>query len=118
MSSFIAKNLYRLFEIRVSRDCSQCFEWLRETHPHQNARLAFRKGEMRFYSDQKIKSIVRVLAIILSSVLPILSIVVLYIVKSDKARLGLIVAFSAACSAALAILTNAKNGEIIAITAA
>jgi hypothetical protein len=73
---------------------------------------------MRFYSDNKIKSVVRVLAIILSSVLPILSIVVLYVINSDKIRIGLIVLFCALCSGALAVLTNAKNGEIISVTAA
>ncbi|MCJ1266553.1 hypothetical protein MMC22_006438 [Lobaria immixta] len=70
------------------------------------------------FSDEKIRSFVRVLAVVVSSVLPILAIVVLYFIKSPTARLGAIVAFSALCSAALALLSNAKNFEIIAATAA
>jgi hypothetical protein len=73
---------------------------------------------MLIFSDQSIRSFVRLLAVLLSSVLPILSIVVLYSVTSEKLRLGLIVLFSALCSAALATLSNAKNVEIIAATAA
>jgi len=61
---------------------------------------------------------VRILTIIFSSILPVLSIVVLYFIKSQGARLGTIVGFSGLCSLALAILTNAKNSEIIATTAA
>ena len=73
---------------------------------------------MLIFSNQRIRSFVRLLAVLLSSVLPILSIVVLYNVTSEKLRLGLIVLFSALCSAALATLSNAKNVEIIAATAA
>lgn len=73
---------------------------------------------MSLYSDGKIRNLVRLLAVIGSSVLPILSIVVLYIISSPNARLGCIVAFSFLCSAVLATLSNAKNVEIIAATAA
>lgn len=73
---------------------------------------------MLFFSDKRIRSLVRLLAILLSSVLPILSIVVLYSVKEDKVRLGLIVMFSALCSTAPATLSNTKNVEVITATAA
>ncbi|KAH0562124.1 hypothetical protein GP486_003184, partial [Trichoglossum hirsutum] len=66
----------------------------------------------------RIRAFVRLLAILLSSVLPILSIIVLYVVREERVRLGLIVVFSALCSAALATLSDAKNVEIIAATAA
>jgi hypothetical protein len=73
---------------------------------------------MAVYSDGKIRNAVRLLAVIGSSILPILSIVVLYVITSQTARLGCIVTFSALCSATLATLSNAKNVEIIAATAA
>jgi branched-subunit amino acid transport protein AzlD len=73
---------------------------------------------MRFFSEQKIQSFVQTLAIILSSILPVLLIVIFYVVRSEKTRLGLIVIFCLLCSAALATLTNAKNVEIITATAA
>lgn len=73
---------------------------------------------MLIFSNQRIRSVVRLLAIVVSSVLPILSIVVLYVIKSEQIRLGLIVVFSALCSMALATLSSAKNSEIMAVTAA
>ncbi len=73
---------------------------------------------MGFYSEDRIRAFVRLLAILVSSVLPILSIVALYYIPTQTARLGTIVAFSSLCSAALSLLTDAKNIEIIAATAA
>lgn len=69
-------------------------------------------------SDARIRATVRVLAVLVSSVLPIASIVVLYFIRSQAARLGAIVAFSALCSLALAVLSDARNTEIIATTSA
>lgn len=69
-----------------------------------------------FFSESRIRSI-RIIAIIVSSVLPILSIVVLYFIKSNIVRLGVIVAFNVLCSTALAVLTHATNSEIITAAA-
>ncbi|KAL9121804.1 MAG: hypothetical protein Q9187_001641 [Circinaria calcarea] len=71
-----------------------------------------------FISDEKIALVVRLLTIALSSVLPILSIVVLYFVQHPVIRLGVITLCSVLCSMALALLTSAKNVEILAVTAA
>lgn len=84
----------------------------------QDRTIATHRGELKIISNHRIRFVVRLLAILLSSVLPILSIVVLYNVESQKIRLRLIVLFSAACSAALATLSDAKDVEIIAATAA
>jgi hypothetical protein len=73
---------------------------------------------MIFFSEDRIRGFVRFLAVVLSSVLPILSIVVLYFIPNQTARLGARVAFSTLCSVTLAALSNAKNVEIIAATAA
>lgn len=73
---------------------------------------------MAFFSDDRIRGLVRLLAVIVPSLLPILSIVVLYFIVSQTVRLGIIVVFSALCSAALALLSDAQNVEIIAATAA
>lgn len=53
----------------------------------------------------------------LSSPLPVTSIVVLYVVQSMPKRLGLITIFTAAFSFALAVMATAKRSEIIAATA-
>ncbi|OJJ41949.1 hypothetical protein ASPWEDRAFT_167938 [Aspergillus wentii DTO 134E9] len=97
LSRFLAKYLYRLFEEK---------------------RITNHSGELSIISDERIQLFVRVSMIILSSVLPILSIIVLYVVKSQSIRLGLVVVFSALCSAALATMSGARNAEIMGVTAA
>ncbi|KAI1350286.1 hypothetical protein F5Y01DRAFT_315859 [Xylaria sp. FL0043] len=76
------------------------------------------QGILNFSSTSRVRGFVRILAVITSSLLPVLSIVVLYFIQSQHARLITIVAFSALCSLALTILTDARNAEIIATTAA
>ena len=73
---------------------------------------------MGYFSEERIRQFTRITAIVVSSVLPILSIVVLYFIESQLARLGAVVAFAVLSSLALALFSNAKNGEIIAATAA
>ncbi|POS69131.1 hypothetical protein DHEL01_v212473 [Diaporthe helianthi] len=55
---------------------------------------------------------------VLASLLPVLSITVLYTIHADIIKLGLIVVFSACFSLALALTTNARRIEIFAATAA
>ncbi|RYC61997.1 hypothetical protein CHU98_g4211 [Xylaria longipes] len=76
------------------------------------------RGILNFSSTSRVRGFVRILAVIASSLLPVLSIVVLYYIQSQSARLIAIVAFSAFCSLALTVLTDARNAEIIATTAA
>ena len=71
-----------------------------------------------YYSGDKIQTFVRVMSIVVSSVLPILSIIALYFINSQKVRLGCIVLFSAFCSIVLALVTDARNAEISGISAA
>ena len=54
---------------------------------------------------------------VLSSLLPIVSIIVLYIVESVPKRLGIVAIFTAAFSLTLTIITMAKRPEISAATA-
>ncbi|KAG7066448.1 hypothetical protein JMJ76_0000309 [Colletotrichum scovillei] len=98
MTNFIMKFFARLFQSQEDRSRT--------------------RGKLNFTSDDRIRNFVRILAVIVSSVLPILSIVALYFIKSQIARLCTIVGFSALCSLALSVLTDARNAEIIATTAA
>jgi len=84
----------------------------------QNSELSGENGNMARYSDGKIRNFARGAAVVASSLLPILSIVGLYFIQDELIRLGLVVAFCFICSATMAALTNAKNIEIIAATAA
>jgi len=84
----------------------------------KGSELAGDNGSMTRYSDGKLQNFVRICAVVVSSLLPILSILGLYFVPDEKLRIGLIVMFSFVCSATLACLTNAKSIEIIMATAA
>ena len=84
----------------------------------KGSELADDNGGMTRYSDGKLQNFVRICAVVVSSLLPILSILGLYFVPDEKLRIGLIVMFSFVCSATLASLTNAKSIEIIMATAA
>lgn len=84
----------------------------------QDRSTQIQNTQLEFFSEKKIKALVRLLALVVSSLLPVLSILGLYFIPSQNARLGCIVAFSALGSALLALLTNAGNIQIITATAA
>ena len=71
-----------------------------------------------FFSDDRVRKTTRFIAIILSSILPILSIVILYNVHSTAIRIGLIIVFSTLFSGVVASVSDARNVEIMAATAA
>jgi hypothetical protein len=68
------------------------------------------------YSDGLINSAINVLGTVVSSLLPVLAIVVLYYVKDMLARLGCIAAFTGLFSLALGLMTQGSRVEIFAAT--
>lgn len=70
------------------------------------------------YQDSTVYLITFWITSILASLIPIASIVVLYVVQSMTARLGIIAAFNVLVSLCLVGFTSAKRAEIFAITAA
>ncbi|KAI1859736.1 hypothetical protein JX265_010185 [Neoarthrinium moseri] len=70
------------------------------------------------YSEHKLAVALRVIATVVASLLPLCSVIALYMVQSNDLRLGLVVLFSACFSLALATMTNARTIEIFAATAA
>ncbi|KAH8722341.1 hypothetical protein GQ44DRAFT_741716 [Phaeosphaeriaceae sp. PMI808] len=70
------------------------------------------------YEDSTIYRITYWFTNILASLIPILSIVVLYQVQSMSARLGIIAAFNILVSICLMSFANAKRAEVFAISAA
>ncbi|KAH8676041.1 hypothetical protein BX600DRAFT_535515 [Xylariales sp. PMI_506] len=70
------------------------------------------------YSDSTLAAVIRVLATVTASVLPLGSIIALSVVKSSGIRLGLTIAFSTCFSLALTVMTNAKAIEVFGATAA
>ncbi|KAI1870311.1 uncharacterized protein JN550_005239 [Neoarthrinium moseri] len=70
------------------------------------------------YRESLLAGLVKVVTTVVASLLPLLSIVVLFMIESDEMKLGVIVAFSALFSLALASMTNARRIEIFAATSA
>ncbi|KAH6710951.1 hypothetical protein BKA61DRAFT_612737 [Leptodontidium sp. MPI-SDFR-AT-0119] len=70
------------------------------------------------YKESTLESVLGVLATVVASLLPICSVVALYLVPSNGIRLGMIAIFSACFSLALALMTNARRVEVFAATAA
>ncbi|OTA67176.1 hypothetical protein K449DRAFT_430367 [Hypoxylon sp. EC38] len=70
------------------------------------------------YSDAKIRIVVHTLGSILSTIVPILSIVILYFSESMPLRLSLVCIFSVIFSVAMSLITNARRVEIFAAAAA
>lgn len=77
-----------------------------------------RRKVLGVFPDHRIRRITRVVAVVLSSTLPILSIVILYFVQSTNIHIGLIIVFSVLFSAVVALVSDARNSEVMAATAA
>lgn len=70
------------------------------------------------YEESTIVMVTNIIGTVLSSLLPILSIIVLYFVKNTLTRLGIVVIFTTLFSATLTIFTSARRVEVFASTAA
>ncbi|KAL6415592.1 hypothetical protein AUP68_02157 [Ilyonectria robusta] len=70
------------------------------------------------YSDTGIKRVTRSITIMIASLLPILTTVILYLVKDTSVRLGIVAGFTALFSLALGFFTRAMLPEIFSATAA
>jgi uncharacterized protein DUF6594 len=69
------------------------------------------------YDDAIIHMITHIVTIFVASILPLSSVVVLYFVRSNSLRLGIIGVLSVCFSFALALMTNARKIEIFATSA-
>jgi uncharacterized protein DUF6594 len=70
------------------------------------------------YDETTMQMIARVATTVVASVLPLCSVIILYVVQSNGLRLGIIVLLSAVFSLALALMTNSRKIEIFAATSA
>ncbi|KAH9217649.1 hypothetical protein DL95DRAFT_91028 [Leptodontidium sp. 2 PMI_412] len=70
------------------------------------------------YRESSLESFISIIATVMASLLPICSVVALYLVQSNNLRLGMVAIFSACFSLALAVMTNARRVEVFAATAA
>ncbi|KAF2113181.1 hypothetical protein BDV96DRAFT_119260 [Lophiotrema nucula] len=70
------------------------------------------------YNDSVLRAIARIATTVIASIFPLCSVVILYVVKSNGLRLGIIVILSALFTLSLALMTTARNIEIFAVTSA
>ncbi|PMD21120.1 hypothetical protein NA56DRAFT_626290 [Hyaloscypha hepaticicola] len=70
------------------------------------------------YKESALECILGILVTVVASLLPICSVVALYMIQSNGVRLGMIAIFSACFALALALMTNARRIEVFAATAA
>lgn len=73
---------------------------------------------LRGFKDTSLIRITGIFTSIIASALPVLSIVILYFVKSLTSRIGVIALFNFVLSFCMTIFTKAKRSEIFAISAA
>ncbi|TVY82529.1 hypothetical protein LSUE1_G004567 [Lachnellula suecica] len=84
----------------------------------ENPPVGENRSNLHYYPDNHIETVTNVLGTILSSLAPLVSIVVLSFVTNPKARLGLVCLFTILFSSCLAIATRSRRVEIFAATAA
>lgn len=70
------------------------------------------------YEESRLTRAVDVFATVVAALLPLLSTVTLFLLRTDAQRLGALVAVSAAFAAALALVTSARRVEVFGATAA
>ncbi|KUJ19875.1 uncharacterized protein LY89DRAFT_772492 [Mollisia scopiformis] len=70
------------------------------------------------YDDAHLRRLTRSIATVFACMLPVLSIVVLYVVQAMSKRLGIVAAFTIIFSVSLVTMTSAEMGDIFAATAA
>lgn len=70
------------------------------------------------YEESLISSVINIITTVVAAVLPLSSIVVLFLVKSESTRLGILIISSACFALVLALMTNARRIEVFAATAA
>lgn len=69
------------------------------------------------YSDDSMNRISKIIVTVLSSILPVLTTVVLWVVHSTIHRIGIMIVFTSLFAAALAAFTSARRIEIFVATA-
>jgi hypothetical protein len=77
-----------------------------------------RVNGMKGYDDEKFLQITYLITSIIASLIPSISIITLYYIKSTIARLGMLAVFNLLISVCLTAFTTARRADIFAITAA
>ncbi|KAI1774217.1 hypothetical protein F4818DRAFT_76629 [Hypoxylon cercidicola] len=95
-----------------------CWRPLREPVPDLESQDPGHRTALYEYSDGKIRIVTHTLGSVVSTIIPMISIVVLYFAKSMSLRLGLVCIFSVIFSIVMSLATNARRVDIFAAAAA
>jgi hypothetical protein len=76
------------------------------------------RSSLYYYSDEQVNGVIDIIGTVASSLTPMISIIVLYVIQSMRIRLGLVCVFTLIFSLVLALATKARRIEIFAATAA
>lgn len=116
-SSHIFSNPHDLVALRVPADQDRFSSFI-----HQNLGIFFQTtspdGRTAYTSETAISRFVAILSTILAAGLLFGSIITLYVVKSEKALLGMLSAWTVLFAACVGFLTNARRDQLFAATAA
>jgi hypothetical protein len=83
----------------------------------QAGRIIDEEAQLRSYSDSKLDKASNVIAVIVASTMPVLTIFVLNSVQSTTARIGWTVLFTALFAGFLALFSSAERAGLFAATA-
>lgn len=75
-------------------------------------------GNLEFWDDKLLDRLTFMVSTVLASILPIVSIIILYYVESIGIRFGIMAVFNVLISMCLGLFTHARRSEIFAVTAA
>lgn len=75
-------------------------------------------AEVKYYSAEHVSRLATILTVVLASLVINVAIVLLYVVKDEHIRLGMIAIFTSLFAASLAVLTDGRRTDIILATAA
>ncbi|KUJ16321.1 uncharacterized protein LY89DRAFT_734427 [Mollisia scopiformis] len=116
-SSNIFSDPHDLVALRVPADQDRFSSFI-----HHNFGVFFQTaspdGRTTYTSEAAIARFIAILSTILAAVLLFGSIISLYVVKSDKALLGMLSAWTVLFAACVGLLTNARRDQVFAATAA
>jgi hypothetical protein len=75
-------------------------------------------GPINKFRDSDLERITALVAVLLSTLVIVVSIVVLYVIENGAVRVGILAVFTIIFTASVGLLTNSTRGELFAATAA
>jgi hypothetical protein len=117
-SEWVTEKFIPAFHNRIGEKFKVSKGISRLTRADQFKRPIEEGGGLYNYEETLLHKICRIATTVIASILPLCSIIILYVVENNAVRLGVIVLLTALFSLALALMTNSRTIEIFAATSA